>query len=195
MSSCNFEKRFARSLYAIRSKSIGWSPISAYMLHHAAWRLGFGPVPALWPHRRISHSPANRASQPLRNSISETSILLAVQTGTSRSKTCSKNKNQFVTAMCIASWAEVCRPCTPDTSTKFHHLTSYLHSIRCDVHIHTCIQKTQASVPCSSITCLRRSKSVKPAARSLARDAAFRWRTSMTLLCENHRFEAAANQM
>ena len=36
--------------------------------------------------------------------------------------------------MCVASWAEVCRPCTPDTSTRFHHhLTSYLHSIRCDV--------------------------------------------------------------
>lgn len=81
MSSCNFAKRFARSLYAIRSKSFGWSPISAYTLHHAAWRLRFGPVPALWPHRRISHSPANRASQPLRNSISETSILLAVQIG------------------------------------------------------------------------------------------------------------------
>lgn len=102
--------------------------------------------------------------------------------------------------MCIASWAEVCRPCTPDTSTKFHHhLTSYLHSIRCDVHIHTCTQKNSSFCLLfyhrSNGYSLRRSKSVKPAARSLARDAAFRWRASMTLLREDRKFEAAANQM
>ncbi len=86
LSSFNSAKRFAKSVCAIRSKSLGWNNEIQFNLRlhapHVAWRLRFGPVPALWPHRRISHNPANRASQLLRYSICETSILLvAVQIG------------------------------------------------------------------------------------------------------------------